>query len=61
MDKIKKYFKVYKSHPNLISVDLIEDDITVGGYVVPNNKEAKKFIIEHAKKEGYIELCKAKK
>jgi len=58
---MKKYFKVHQAHPNLISVDLIENDITVGGYIVPNNKEAKEFIIRHAKKEGYTELCKTKK
>jgi len=61
MDNQKKHFKIHQEHPNLISVDLIEDGITVGGYIVPNNKEAKKFIIEHARKEGYVALCKTKR
>ena len=53
---MKKSFKVCQAHPNLISVDLIEDDIIVGGYIVPNTDNAKKFIIEHVKKEGYNDI-----
>ena len=52
---MNKYYKIYQSHPNLISVDLIENNETIGGYIIPNTKDAKEFIIKHCKKEGYIE------
>ena len=55
MKVINKYFKIYQSHPNLISVNLIENNEIVGGYIIPNTKETIKFIKEHCEKEGYIE------
>ena len=39
-------------------VELMENDLVVGGYIVPNNNDAKKFITEHCRREGYIEYKK---
>lgn len=52
---MKKYYKINKEHPNFISVDLIEYDKTVGGYLLPDRGENKKSIVRYLKKEGYIE------
>lgn len=57
MEKIK-YFKIHKKHPNFISFDLIENNIVVGGYLIPDRGENKKNMIVFLKKEGYIEYEK---
>lgn len=54
---MKKYFKIEKEPypmPGFIMIDLMEDDMVVGGYIIPDTDEAKKFMVEHVKKEGYI-------
>lgn len=56
---MKKQFKIHKEHPNFISIDLIEDDKTVGGYLLPDRGENRKFIAKHLKKGGYKEIEKA--
>jgi hypothetical protein len=64
MGKLKKYYKLNREpYPmkGFVMIDLMENDMVVGGYIVPDTNEAKKFIIEHVKKEGYGELCKTKK
>ena len=57
---MKKYFILYQSHPNFISIDFIENKERVGGYIIPNNDDAKKFIIEHVKREGYSDIKEKK-
>ena len=58
---MKKYFKIHKAHPNFISIDLIEDGKTVGGYIIPSGPYIEGFsdiLIESIKKEGYNEYKK---
>ena len=58
---MKKQFLIYKDkeHPDFISIDLIEDGKTVGGYLLPDLGENAKNISEYLKKEGYTEYEKA--
>ena len=59
MDNQKKYFKVYKPHPNFIQVDFIEKGKATGGYIIPVSiYKTKEELIEFLKKEGYIEYEK---
>ena len=56
---MKKYYKIHEVEiPNFVAIDLIENDKTVGGYIVQRNGYAKKEIIDHLKKEGYREYEK---
>lgn len=55
---MKKQFKIHKEHPNFISIDLIEDDKTVGGYLLPDRRENRESIAKYLKKEGYTEYEK---
>jgi len=50
---VNKQYNIHQDHPNLISYDLIEDDKVIGGYIVPNNNDTKKFMIGFLKREGY--------
>lgn len=55
---MKKYFRVEKEpYPmkGFIMIDLMENGLVVGGYIVPDTDEAKKFMIEHVRREGYVE------
>ena len=55
-ENMKKYFKVYKPHPNFIQVDFIEDGIAIGGYIIPVSiYNTEKELATFLKKEGYIE------
>ena len=55
---MKKYYKIHQVHHNFVAIDLIEDDITVGGYIAMKNGDAKKMLINRLKKEGYTEYEK---
>jgi len=62
MDKLKKYFKIYKPHPNFIQVDFIENNEATGGYIIPTSiYNTKEELATFLRKEGYIELCKTRK
>jgi len=58
---MKKYYKIEKTHypVGFITVDLIEDDKTVGGYLLPDRGENTINISKYLEKEGYTEYEKA--
>ena len=57
-----KYYKIHKTDiPHFVAIDLIENDETVGGYIVQNNGYVKKATVDHLEKEGYKEYKKGDK
>ncbi len=58
---MKKQFKIHKNKENsdFISIDLIEDGKTVGGYLLPAYESNRESIAKYLKKEGYTEIEKA--
>jgi len=56
---MKKQYKIHQANPGFIAVDLIEDDKTVGGYLIPDLGENRKNMAEYLEKKGYTEYEKA--
>lgn len=58
---MKKQFKIHKDqdHPDFFSIDLMEDDKIVGGYLIPDWEENRKNMAEYLEKKGYTEYEKA--
>ena len=56
---MKKYYKIRRENPSFISFDLVENDIVVGGYLIPDRGENEKNFADFMKKEGYTEYEKA--
>ena len=44
-----------------MAIDLIENDRTVGGYLIPDRGDNKKSMAAYLKKEGYVEYDKKDK
>ena len=55
---MKKYFKIRRANPGFIEFNLIENDRTVGGYLIPDRGDNKKSMAAYLKKEGYVEYEK---
>ena len=58
---MKKQFKIHKDKEksDFISIDLIEDGKTVGGYLLPDRGENRETFAKKLKKEGYKEIEEA--
>ena len=55
---MKKQFKIRRANPGFIAIDLIEDNETVGGYLLPDQGENTINISEYLRKEECTEYKK---
>ena len=58
---MKKQFKIHRVNPGFKGIDLIEDDKTVGGYIIPTRpyiEGLEDIIINAIEKEGYVKYEK---
>ena len=55
---MKKQFKIRQEYIGFVEIDLIEDDKSVGGYIIPEKpyiEGLEDIFINSIKKEGYIQ------
>lgn len=53
---MKKYYKIHQKSPSWLAIDLIEDDETVGGWIIPTRPHIEglqDIIVNVIEKEGY--------